>query len=141
MTADAAGLVAVGLLIGLIGFFAVCETVLTRVGVVQALRLKEQGHRGADRLLWLAEHPARGLNVVLLLTIATHVAAAALLTALLLPAGGGATVAGLVVFVLVSFVLADVVPRSYTLRHLESIALSIAPMVVGLARADRKSVV
>ncbi|MBW3562788.1 MAG: hemolysin family protein [Actinobacteria bacterium] len=129
------GYVAVVLLVALTAFLGASETVLTRMGVVRALRLQEDDRRGAGALLWLLEHPARALNVILLLTLATRIAAAGLLTLLVLGAGGWAVSIGLLVLAVASFVLAEVAPRTFTLHHLERVGLLIAPLVAALTRA------
>ncbi len=129
------GLVGVGILVALTALLAAAETVITRMGVVRALRLQEDERRGARRLQWLLEHPARGLNVILLLTLVSRIAAAGLLTLLVVDAGGWVVALGLVVLVLTSFVLAEVAPRTYTLHHLDRVGLLVAPPLREVTRA------
>ncbi|HEX2026810.1 MAG TPA: hemolysin family protein [Nitriliruptorales bacterium] len=133
MTAAIALVVVV--LVACTGLLAASETVLTRMTVVRALRLDEHGARGARPLLWLVEHPARGLKVILLLTIVTRVTAAAVLTTLALRAGPSVVVAAVALLAVTCFVLAEVAPRTYTLHDLERVGLVVAPAVAWLARA------
>lgn len=135
--ADAAALLAVVLLVGATAGAAAAETVLLRLSLVRALRLDEQEFPGAPRLLWLMQHRSRALNVVLLLTVTLRTVTAAVVVALVvrhLPGAPGVTLAagGLAV---VSFVAAEVAPRTVTLRHLEAAGLRLAPLMVGLTRA------
>jgi CBS domain containing-hemolysin-like protein len=127
-------LAAVAVLVGLTALLAAVETVLTRLGLVRALALDEEERRGAGALLWLVEHPARGLNVVLLLTITARITAAVVLTVLVVRWGLVWTAVAAVVLVVASFVLAEVAPRTYTLRHLERIGLLVARPVAATAR-------
>jgi CBS domain containing-hemolysin-like protein len=131
---EVALLVAVLLLVAITAVLAGAETVLTRIGLVRALALNAEERRGAGQLLWLIEHPARGLNLVLLLTITARIAAATILVILVLPWGVGPLAVSAAVLALVSFVLAEIAPRSYTLRHLERVGLLLAPTVARLAR-------
>ncbi|MGH3443576.1 MAG: hemolysin family protein [Nitriliruptorales bacterium] len=126
--------VVVVVLVAATAVFAASETVLGRLGVVRALRLREEGRRGADQLVWLLDHPARGLNVILLLTILTRVTAAAIVTALAFSAGRVAVSLAVVGLVVASFALAEVAPRTFTLRRLERTGLALAPVVAGVAR-------
>ncbi|MFN2557248.1 MAG: hemolysin family protein [Nitriliruptorales bacterium] len=129
------GLVAVVMCVALTAFLTASETVLTRIGVVRALRLNEAGEPGAAQLLWLVEHPARGLDVVLLLTVVARVAAASVLAVIAAAGGAWLVTLAAVLLALVSFVVAEVAPRTYTLPRLERVGLRIAPVVAWLARA------
>jgi CBS domain containing-hemolysin-like protein len=103
----------------LTAWVAAAETTVERLPLVRALRLHEEEARGAASLLWLVEHRTSARNALLLVTIiarATFVVAA-------LQLGGGW---GVAVAVLVSMVLGEVAPRTWTLRHLEQAALRLA---------------
>jgi hypothetical protein len=56
-------------LILVVAFNAATEVAITRTNRVRALRLVEEGRRGAVALSHIAENPANYLNVVLLLTL------------------------------------------------------------------------
>jgi CBS domain containing-hemolysin-like protein len=118
------------------GYLAAAETIVTRCNVVRALRLSEEDRRGSAALLWLAEHRASSLNVVLVATVLVRVTLAALATLLGLELVGGAVgvAAAIGVTVLVSLVLGEVTPRTLALRHLESTGLSLAPTTRALVR-------
>jgi CBS domain containing-hemolysin-like protein len=152
VTAATATLLAVALaLLVCSGFLAAVETVVTRCNVVRALRLAEEDRRGSEALLWLAEHRASSLNVVLSCTVLVRVGLAGLATLLGLELVGGAAgvAAALGLTVVVSLVLGEVTPRTLALRHLEPTGLALAPVsrvlvrgldplaraVVGLGRA------
>ncbi len=128
------GIAAVVVLVAMTAVFAAAETVLTRLGIIRALALDDEGRRGAASLLWLIEHPALGLNAVLLLTIVSRVAALTVLVVLATQHGASVTVLAAACFALASFVLAEVAPRTFTLRNLERVGLLLAPPVAAVAR-------
>jgi CBS domain containing-hemolysin-like protein len=125
------------------GYLAAVETIVTRCNVVRALRLVEEGRRGSDALLWLAEHRASSLNVVLVCTVLVRVVLAGLASLLGLELAGwpAGVVGALVLTVLVSLVLGEVTPRTLALRHLEATGLALAGsarlLVRGLDPAGR----
>ncbi len=107
----------------LTAWVAAAETVVERLPLVRALRLREDDLPGAAPLLWLIEHRTTTRNALLLVTIAvraTFVAAALVLF----------DAWGVVAAVLLSMVLGEVAPRTWTLRHLESAGLRLAPGVL-----------
>ncbi len=57
------------MLILVVAFNAATEVAITRTNRVRALRLVEDGRRGAGALSRIADDPAPYLNVVLLLTL------------------------------------------------------------------------
>ncbi len=116
------------LLLVVSAYLAALETVVTRCNVVRALRLSEEDRRGSAALLWLAEHRASCLNVVLICTVSARVGLAALGTVLgLALVGGGVGVAvAVLVVVLASLLLGEVTPRTLALRHLEATGLALA---------------
>jgi len=59
-------------LIGAIGLISMAETALTRMNLIKALTLQEQGRRGSDKLARLMEHPERWLNPLLLFNLACN---------------------------------------------------------------------
>ena len=118
------------------GYLSAIETVLSRLPMVRALRLNEEEADGAEPLLWLMEHRATSLNVVLFLTVTVRIVAAALATWLALELIGGpiGVAAVSAVLVVVSMALAEVAPRTLTLRHLERTSLRLAGSFRGLVR-------
>lgn len=130
--------VGAGALLWLTAYLAAVETVVSRTPVVMALRLVEEGdHRGAPALLWLTEHRASALNVLMVVTVTSRVALAAVATVagqqvLGTPLG---VVAAVAVVVAASLVLAEAVPRTVVLRHLEAVGLRVAGSARVLVRA------
>ncbi|GGI09245.1 hemolysin family protein [Egicoccus halophilus] len=106
---------------------AAVETVVDRLNVVRALRLREEERRGAPALLWLTEHRATSLSVLLAvgLTLRVALGAVAGLVGWQLDAGPGAAVA-VAVAVVATLVLGEVAPRTVVLRHLETAGLRLA---------------
>jgi CBS domain containing-hemolysin-like protein len=133
------------------GYLAALDTVVQRLDVVRAMRLREEEASGGDALLWLTEHRGTVLNVLLSAGVVLRVGLG--VTAVLLGQvwfGGAAGVVGVVALVAVAtIVVAEVAPRTLVLRSLETAGRRLAPsarlvvrgldpvsrMVVGLGRA------
>ncbi|MBW3620042.1 MAG: hemolysin family protein [Actinobacteria bacterium] len=109
-------------------YLSAIETVVVRLPLVRALRLREEEAKGAEPLLWLLEHRATTLNVVLLLTVTARIVSAAIATWLGVRLLGGAVgvVLVLAALVVVSLTVVEVAPRTSTLRHLEAAGLRLA---------------
>ena len=126
MTTDAT-ILAVALTVFLLllaGVVAAVETVVTRLNVVRALRLREEHEEAparAEALLWLTERRARSLDALLVLTVTARVALATVTAVAAYGATGRVEIVVPValVTVFVSLVLSEVVPRTLVLRHLE----------------------
>jgi CBS domain containing-hemolysin-like protein len=132
-TSDWYMLIGVLALVTLAAFFALSETSLTRMNKVKALTLEDEGRRGAARLARLAEHPERWLNLVLLLVLACHLAATSLLAILAERQFGTAgVVVATVVEVVVIFVFAEAIPKTYAVQHPERAALLAAPVITAI---------
>jgi CBS domain containing-hemolysin-like protein len=135
--ADATMLAGAVLLLATTAYLAAAETVVSRCNVVRALRLAEEERPRASSLLWLAEHRASSLNVLLTLTVTARVLLAALGAVLgvrLLGGAGGVAVA-VVLVVAASLVIGEITPRTLALRHLERTGLGLAPATRLLVRA------
>ena len=134
-TADAWLLVAVAVFIALSAFLALAETGLTRTSRVKAVALEEQGKRGATALLRLMEHPERTLNPVLFLLLLCNTVAATLVGVVAAHAFGPLGVAIATAFeVVVIFVVAEAMPKTWAVQHSERAALMAAPVVSALVR-------
>jgi CBS domain containing-hemolysin-like protein len=134
-TADAWLLVAVAVFIALSAFLALAETGLTRTSRVKAVALEEQGKRGATALLRLMEHPERTLNPVLFLLLLCNTVAATLVGVVAAHAFGPLGVAIATAFeVIVIFVVAEAMPKTWAVQHSERAALIAAPVVSALVR-------
>ncbi len=128
-------LAAVVALILMAGFLAMAETSLTRTSRVKALSLVEEKRRGAAALLRLVEQPERFLNPVLLLVLLCHLVAATLVGILSEDLFGPWGVAAAVAFeVVIIFVLAEALPKTYAVQHAEGAALLVAPIVSLIVR-------
>ncbi len=128
-------LVAVVGLISTAAFLAMAETSLTRTSRVKALTLVEERRRGANPLLHLVEQPARFLNPILLLVLLCHLVTATLVGILSEDLFGAVGVAVAVAFeVVVIFVLAEALPKTYAVQHADRAALVVAPLVSLIVR-------
>jgi len=129
-------LLAVLALVGGAALLASAEVSITRMSRFRAYHFQEEGKRGANAMVRIAENPARYLNVVLLLTLLTQL--------------GGTTLAGVVAIrhlhhlgeliatgamTLILFVFAEVSPKTFTVQHTDRVALRVAPFIVALAAA------
>jgi len=129
-------LIAVLALVAGAALLASAEVSITRMSRFRAYHFQEEGKRGANAMVRIAENPARYLNVVLLLTLLTQL--------------GGTTLAGVVAIrhlhhlgeliatgamTLILFVFAEVSPKTFTVQHTDRVALRVAPFIVALAAA------
>jgi CBS domain containing-hemolysin-like protein len=119
------------------GYLAALDTVVQRLDVVRAMRLREEELAGADALLWLTEHRGTVLNVLLLAgtVVRCSLGAVVVLFGHDQLGGGLGGVAAVAVVVVVVVVLAEVVPRTLTLRSLETAGRRLAPTSRVLVRA------
>jgi CBS domain containing-hemolysin-like protein len=114
---------------------AMAETALTRMNLVRALTLQEQGRRGAAKLARLMERPERWLNPLLLLNLACQLVAATLVGYVAHDLFGAWGVAAATAFeVLFIFVVAEAVPKTWAIQHGDRSAILSAPPVDALAR-------
>ncbi|MGH9263755.1 MAG: hemolysin family protein [Acidimicrobiales bacterium] len=123
-------LIAVFVLISAAAVLAMAETSLTRTNRVKALTLAEEKRRGANALVRLVEHPERFLNPVLLLVLLCHLVAATLVGVLAERLFGPVGVAIATVFeVVVVFVFAESLPKTFAVQHPDRAALLTAPLI------------
>jgi CBS domain containing-hemolysin-like protein len=129
-------LAAVAVLIVVAGLFAAAETSITRMGRIRAYRLEEEGRRGAQAAVRIAENPAPYLNTVLLLVLLIQL--------------GGTTLAAVVAvrhlhrigelvatiaMTLLLFVFAEVTPKVFAVKQTDRVALRLSPFVAVITRA------
>ncbi|HVM63575.1 MAG TPA: hemolysin family protein [Acidimicrobiales bacterium] len=128
------GIVALAL-VAVSGGLALAETALTRMNLVKALTLQEQGRRGSATLARLMERPERWLNPLLLLNLACQLVAATLVGYVAHdvfgPWGVVAATAFEVVFI---FVVAEAVPKTWAIQHGDNAAILSAPPIDALAK-------
>jgi CBS domain containing-hemolysin-like protein len=124
---DIALVIAIVALLGVAGWLSAVETVLQRVDLVRALALDDDDHDAGD-LVWVLEHRGTSLNVTLMATVTVRVTTAALATVLAARwlSGAVGVVVAVVVVVAVSLVVAEVAPRSATMRRLDRSSLQLA---------------
>jgi CBS domain containing-hemolysin-like protein len=127
-------LVAIIVLLAILGFLAMAETALSRISRVKAQAMADaSGTRRARSLARLASHPERFINA-LLVTVTICQTGQAFLTSILADRLFG-TVGVIVAFalnVVVFFVLAEAVPKTYAILHPERAALLSTPVTSAL---------
>jgi CBS domain containing-hemolysin-like protein len=135
-TADLWTLVVVLVLTAVAAFLAAAETGLTRMSRARAIHLAEEQRRGAAQLLRLVEQPARFLNLVLLLVLVVQFFATALFTSVLsrLVGGGLGVAIAATVMTILTFIFAEVAPKTYAVQQTDRAALAVAPVVYVLTR-------
>jgi CBS domain containing-hemolysin-like protein len=120
-------LAAIAILLLCAAFLSLAEASLSRLNRVKAHHLADQKRKGAEQLLRIVQDPAEYLNIIRLLTVATHVVAVAIAVGLAIDvfgAGGEAIAAAVMTVVL--FILAEAAPRTFVLTHAEGVALFVA---------------
>jgi CBS domain containing-hemolysin-like protein len=126
---------AVAALVATAAFLALAETGLTRMSRVRAIALVEEGRRGAKHLQELVERPERFLNPILLMVLVCHLVAATLVGVLAERSFGPRGVAAAAFAqVVVIFVLAEAVPKTFAVQHTDRAALLAAPLISLLTR-------
>jgi CBS domain containing-hemolysin-like protein len=135
-TTDIWSLLAVAVLTAIAAFLAAAETGLTRMSRARAMHLREEGRRGSAQLLALVEQPARFLNLVLLLVLVVQFFATALFTSVMnsVVGGGLGVVIAATVMTVITFIGAEVAPKTYAVQHTDRAALFVAPFVHLLTR-------
>jgi CBS domain containing-hemolysin-like protein len=124
------------LLTAVAAFLAAAETSLTRMSRARAMHLAEEERRGARQLLTLVEQPARFLNLVLLLVLVVQFFATALFTSVLsrLVGGGLGVAIAATAMTILTFIFAEVAPKTYAVQQTDRAALAVAPFVYVLTR-------
>jgi CBS domain containing-hemolysin-like protein len=129
----------VGLLafVGLVAFaavLAVAETSLTHLSRGRAAALAEDGDKRAAMLARLLERRERVINPVLLVLLTCHLGAATIVAVIASSRWGpSGVVAAFVVELVVIFVFAEAVPKTYALLATDQSALLVAPLARAIA--------
>jgi CBS domain containing-hemolysin-like protein len=128
-------LVAIGGLLVVLVFLAVAEMGLSRISKHRAQSLADSGSRSGKALLWLIDEPERWVNP-LLLTVNICQTVQATLTGIVANRlfGGAGVAIGVVLNVVVFFVLAEAVPKTYAVLYPERAAKLAARPVSALVR-------
>lgn len=130
---DVLMLVAIFVLLVALVFLAVAEMGLSRMSKPRATSLSDQGTKSGRALKRLVDEPQRWVNAVLL-TVNTFQTVQSSLTAIVFGRmfGGWGVVVGVVLNVLVFFVLAEAVPKTYAVLYPQRAALVSARPVSAL---------
>jgi putative hemolysin len=117
---------------------AMAEAAMTRMNRVRALSLQEEGRRHADRLVQVESDPPAYLNAIYLwVMIAQN--GSAILVAFLAERyfdSLGITIVS-VAFTLLYFIVVEAMSKTFAVLHSDRVALTLAPVVVWLARILR----
>ncbi|MBM3658737.1 MAG: HlyC/CorC family transporter [Actinobacteria bacterium] len=106
---------------------ALAEMAFSRMTLVRALSLADEGRRGAEKLVRMLDRPERTINSLLLLALVAQLSSAYLLGILLdRQLGTWGIVIGLFVQLVLFFVVAEVVPKTYAIQHTDRAALRTA---------------
>ncbi|MGH3510562.1 MAG: hemolysin family protein [Nocardioidaceae bacterium] len=115
------------------GLFSSADAALSSFSKARAEELVEEGRSGGDRLLRIAEDPARYINSALLLRMLCEIAAIVLVASVVRDLVGSrwwAIVVSIAVMLVVSFVVIGVAPRTLGRQHSERVArLSAGPVL------------
>lgn len=124
-SADWLMLVTILVLLGFLIFLSIAEMGLSRVSKPKAQALADSGARGGTALLALVTHPERWVNPLLLAVNVSQTVQATLTGVVAGRLFGPAGVAiGVVLNVVVFFVFAEAVPKTYAIMHSDRAALS-----------------
>jgi putative hemolysin len=122
-----AGLIVLAILLIMAGFFALSETALLTVTLVQARRMAEEKRPRANTLLRLIENRSSFLTTILLLTLVTNLTATSIASTLAYKyfqsLGSAAATA---VMTLIIFIYCEVAPKTYAVNNAEKVALRVA---------------
>jgi putative hemolysin len=123
------GVVAVLVMIGVAALLAAAETSITRVSSARAEALVEEGKRGAAVLRTLIDRREQVLNPLLLVVLACQLGAATIVAVLVDRRWGtGAMLGVFVAELVVVFVVAEALPKGWSLAHPDRSATAIAPV-------------
>ena len=146
--AEIIGLLAFVALVAFAAVLAVAETSLTHLSRGRAAALAEDGDKRAAMLARLLERRERVINPVLLVLLTCHLAAATIVAVIASNRWGpSGVVVAFVVELVVIFVLAEAVPKTYALLATDQAALRVAPLArdrtdrtpaLGRATIDRR---
>jgi CBS domain containing-hemolysin-like protein len=128
-------IIGIVLLLLFAAFLAMAETAISRMSRVKALHLQQEKKKGAATLVKVVEDPAPYLNVVLLLTLLSHISATVLATGLAIRTfdDAGEAIAAVAMTVLI-FVFAELAPKTYSVQFTDRAALFMGRPVFFLGR-------
>jgi CBS domain containing-hemolysin-like protein len=128
MTADLAGAIAIAVLLVIGGLAAVAECAIGGMGRAKAHHLAQERPGAAPALLVkIVEDPAPYFNGLLVITLLCRLTGTAIATGIAIRSVGTVPeIVAAAVMTFVVFVLAEVVPRTFALQHMERVAVSTA---------------
>ena len=129
---DFAMIVVIVVLLFVLIFLAVAEMGLSRMTRPKAASLADQGHKSGKALLRLVTEPERWVNPVLLSVNVCQTIQATLTGIVASNFGVVGVIVGVVLNVVVFFVLAEAVPKTYAVLHPERAALITARPISAL---------
>lgn len=122
-------IVAVVVMIALAALLAAAETAITRVGTARAEALVEEGRRGAKVLRTLIDQRERVLNPLLLVVLGCQLGAATIVAVLVDRRWGTEALVGVFAAeLLFVYIVAEAIPKSWSLAHPDRSATTIAPV-------------
>ena len=123
-------LIGILILLGILMVLSIAEMGLSRVSKPKAQALADSGARGGSALLGLVTHPERWVNPLLLSVNVCQTVQATLTGVVAGRLFGPAGVAiGVVLNVVVFFVFAEAVPKTYAVLHSDRAALSTSRLI------------
>ncbi len=129
-TALLISLIAIGVLLLFSGFFSGSETALTAASRVRIATLERQGNRRAKIVAKLLLARERLIGAILLGNNLVNIWASAIATGLLIGWFGDAGIAyATIIMTTLILVFAEVLPKTYALRHPDRTALRVAPLI------------
>ncbi len=143
-TALLISILAIVALLFLSAFFSGSETALTAASPARLHHLEREGNRRARLVNRLAENRERMIGAILLGNNLVNILASVLAASVFISLFGDAGVAyATVVMTLVVVIFAEVMPKTYAIRHADRMALAVAPLmriVVGLFSPFTRSI-
>jgi len=123
-------LVAVFALLIVSTFLSAAETALTRMTISQAQAASERGGYGAVKVLALVKRPEEFLNIVLLVVLVCQLVQATFVGLVAEHSFGAWGVAvGMFVNIVVVFVIAEAIPKTWAIQHTDRAARLSAPLI------------
>ena len=121
--------VAVVVMIGAAALLAAAETAITRISSARAEALVEEGRRGAAMLRTLVDQRERVLNPLLLVVLGCQLGAATIVAVLVDRRWGtGPLLIAFIIELLLVFIVAEALPKSWSLAHPDRSATTVAPV-------------
>ena len=124
---DTSMTVAALVLLVVVAVMSAVDSGLVRASKAKAASLREDGRRGADRLARVLDDAPRYLNPVLFLGLAAEVVHAALVGVIAARSFGAGLMALVIALdILVVYVVAEAVPRTWAFQHPENAAIAVS---------------